>query len=124
MNNKTLISKGDVYWVDLSKVFSVYDKHAQKGKRPCVIVSNNKNNNNNSRVVIVPLSTRYDGLPQHTMVLINNIRNYVISESITSIDKDLLLNKYGWISKKAMNYVEKAIKIQLGMWKGDYNERY
>lgn len=113
--NKLLISKGDVYWVDLSKVFSVYDKHAQKGVRPCVIISNNKNNDNNSRVIIVPLSTKYDGLPQHTMVLINNIRNYVIPESITSVDKDLLLNKYGWISKKAMNYVEKAIKIQLGI---------
>lgn len=52
-----LISRGDVYWVNLSKVFSEQDIHAQKGIRPCVIISNNRNNRYNSRVNIVPLTT-------------------------------------------------------------------
>lgn len=34
------------------------------------------------------------------------------------------MDKYGWLSEKAMHYVDKAVKIQLGIWKGDYNERY
>lgn len=119
-----LISRGDVYWVNLSKVFSELDTHAQKGIRPCVIISNNRNNRYNSRVNIVPLTTQKDYLPQHIMVMLHNVKNYVISESMCSIPKELLLDKYGWLSKKAMHYVEKAVKIQLGIWKGDYNERY
>jgi mRNA interferase MazF len=119
-----LISKGDVYWVDMSKVWSSSDIHAQKGVRPCVIVSNNKNNDNNSRVIIVPLTTKKDDLPQHTMVLLHNIKNYVVPDCITSIPKSLLGKKYGWISRRAFKYVIKAVKIQLGLWEGDKNERY
>lgn len=119
-----LISKGDVYWVDMSKVWSESDIHAQKGMRPCVIVSNNKNNDNNSRVIIVPLTTKKDDLPQHTMILLHNIENYVVPECITSIPKNLLGKKYGWISRKTFNYVIKAVKIQLGLWEGDRHERY
>lgn len=29
-----LISKGDVYWVDMTRVWSESDIHAQKGMRP------------------------------------------------------------------------------------------
>ncbi len=123
--NNALISKGDVYWVNMSNVFSAKDIHAQKGRRPCVIVSNNKNNDSNSRVIIVPLTTQADNLPQHICVYFNGIKNYVVPESITSVPKSFLDRKAGYLSQKAFNgYVIKAIKIQLGIWKGDKNERY
>lgn len=119
-----LIYKGDVYWVDISKVFTIDDTHAQRGIRPCVIVSNNQNNINSSRVVIVPLTTKKDNLPQHTKVMLHGIENYVLPECITSIPKNFLKKKYGRISKKAFYFVSKAIKIQLGIWKGDKHELY
>lgn len=109
-----LISRGDVYWVNLSEVFLEQDSHAQKGIRPCVIISNNRNNRYNSRVNIVPLTTQKDYLPQHIMVMLHDVKNYVVPESMCSISKGLLMDKYGWLSEKAMHYVDKAVQDSVG----------
>ena len=106
-----LISKGDVYWVDMSKVWSELDIHAQKGMRPCVIVGNHKNNDNNSRVIIVPLTTKEDDLPQHTMILLHNVKNYVVPECITSIPKNLLGKNMAGLVRKHLSMLLKRLRF-------------
>ena len=43
-----MIRRGDIYIVDLSKIFPE-GKHYQRGRRPCVIVSNNMANKYNEK---------------------------------------------------------------------------
>ena len=119
MRNR-IISRGDVYWVDLSKISSVYDKHTQLGTRPCIVVSNNTNNDYNNRIQIVPCSTKEDYLPQHTYIyLMNNVKSYVLPEHLMTIDRKYLGKKCFYLSRKQFEHVEKAIQIQLGMWRNN-----
>ena len=116
------ISKGDVFWVDFSKVFPD-GEHYQRGIRPAVIVSNNYNNSNCTTVNVVPLTTRNDGLPQHRYVDIQNgLRQYILPEMITTIDKKYLGNKLPWhIEKSQYKQIQMAIDIQLGNYKGGWH---
>lgn len=122
-----MILRGDVYWVDFDKVFPrLYDEgkdHYMRGIRPCVVISNNFNNRNNSIVNIMPLTTSCDNLPQHRYLPINGITNYTVPECVTSIDKSLLRGKYGMVSGKYYNQIEKAIDIQLGLYGNRHNCR-
>lgn len=113
-----MIYRGDVYWVNFDNIYK-NTKHHQKGTRPCIIISNNYNNRNCSTVQVIPTTTAYDGLPQHKYVYINNILNYVLPEHITTINKSDLLLKYSIISKSQFKYVNEAIDIQLGKYRGD-----
>lgn len=113
-----LISRGDVYWVNLSKIPSLFGDHTQLGIRPCIIVSNNANNRYNNRVQIVPCTTKHDYLPQHTYVfLMHNIKSFILPEHIMTIDKKYLGEKCFWLSAEQYSYVKKAIEIQLGIWR-------
>ena len=119
MNNKTLISKGDVYWVDLNKIPKI-NTHGQKGTRPCIVISNNTNNDYSDMIQIVPCTTKEDYLPQHTYVyLMHNIKSWVLPEQILSIEKKYLGEKCFYLSRKQFLQVEKAVQIQLGMWRNN-----
>lgn len=115
------IRRGDIFWVDLAKIRP--GVHTQKGIRPCVVVSNNKNNLYCSTVQVMPLSTVYDGLPQHTYVYVEGRISYCLPEQITTVEKTLLGYKSSYIAPKDMWVVEKAIQIQFGMWRAT-NERF
>ena len=119
MRNR-IISRGDVYWVDLSKISSVYDKHTQLGTRPCIVISNNTNNDYSNMIQIVPCTTKEDYLPQHTYVyLMHNVKSWVLPEQILSIEKKYLGEKCFYLSRKQFLQVEKAVQIQLGMWRNN-----
>lgn len=59
----------DVWWVNMEEIFP-QKEHAYKKIRPCVVISNSMNNIHNDYVTIVPLTTKYDGLPQHIDVYV------------------------------------------------------
>ena len=112
-----MICRGDVYWVNLDDVYKqVEGTHHQRGKRPCVVVSNNKNNRNSSIITVVPLTTKRDNLPQHKSIILENKRNYVLPEHIISISKSDLLSKFGRLDNRKFIQVEKSIMIQLGLY--------
>lgn len=114
---KTEIKRGMVFWVDLHEATRDFP-HMQKGKRPCVVVSNNKNNNHCDIIQIVPLTTQAHELPMHTHVFIHDKKNYVLPEQICSVHRDLLHELYYVLTREQFLFVEMAIKIQLGLWKG------
>lgn len=120
-NGKVL--RWDIFWVDLDKVFPQSSKnHYQKGLRPCIVVSNNKNNIHSDMVQIVPLTTKYDNLPQHRYFYIHDIKNYILPEQITTVEKSILTDKYFTLYEEYFKQVEIAMKIQFGMWKGEHYE--
>lgn len=114
---KIEIKRGMVFWVDLHEATRDFP-HMQKGKRPCVVVSNNKNNNYCDIIQIVPLTTQAHELPMHTHVFIHDKKNYVLPEQICSVHKNLLNNLYYVLTRDQFYFVEMAVKIQLGLWKG------
>lgn len=115
------VRRGDVWWVDLDHAYPTLptnSDHYQRGIRPCAIISNNYNNRHCSTIQIVPLTTQEDDLPQHTYIYVNHVKNFVIPESIMTINKTFLRGKYGYINKDMFARVEQAVNIQLGMYKG------
>ncbi len=111
----------DVWWVNMEDIFP-QKEHAYKKIRPCVVISNGMNNTYNDYVTIVPLTTKYDGLPQHTDVYVKRVRNYCLPEWTTTVHKDFLLQKYFVISFTQYQRVLDSILVQLDM-KGHFFRR-
>ena len=105
------IRQGDVFWVDMDKVFPDLP-HYQKGIRPCLVISNNKNNRYCDLVTVIPLTTQSDYLPIHMYIFVNCVKNYCLPEQITCIHKSLLREKYGHICDGYMKKVKDALLIQ------------
>lgn len=104
----------DVWWVNMEEIFP-QKEHAYKKIRPCVVISNSMNNIHNDYVTIVPLTTKYDGLPQHIDVYVKRVQNYCLPEWTTTVHKDFLLQKYFVISFTQYQRVLDSILVQLGM---------
>lgn len=115
MNLKNKVYRGNVYWVNFENIFPD-DLHYQRGIRPAIVVSNNYNNFNSDKVIIVPCTTKEDALPQHTYVYIKDKKNYILSEMITTVDIKYLGLLYHKLDIDEFKWVEKAIKIQLGLY--------
>ena len=103
---KIKIRQGDVFWVDMDKVFPDLP-HYQKGIRPCLVISNNYQNTYSDMINIIPLTSKYDGLPQHSFIYVRNKRNYLLPEMTTTINISLILKKMGYVSE---GYIQQALK--------------
>ena len=111
---KMNIRQGDVYWVDMDKVFPDLP-HYQKGIRPCLVISNNYQNTSRDMINIIPLTSKYDGLPQHRFIYVRNKRNYLLPEMTTTINISLILKKMGYVSEGYIQQALKSISIQFDM---------
>lgn len=112
-----MIRRGDIYIVDLSKIFPE-GKHYQRGRRPCVIVSNNMANKYCELVNIIPLTSKNKHLPHHVLIHSSCLAyevSWLIPECATAIDKKYLEYKVGYLTGKEMDNVDRAIKIQNGI---------
>ena len=119
-----MIRQRDVWWVDLSTNNNGKDEHIQSGIRPAVIISNDINNRYCPCVQIIPLTTKYDGLPQHRYIYVKGLKNYVLPDQVLTIPKSKLLRKYEVLSKGYFLQVIDALNIQLGRYGRRYYERY
>lgn len=117
MLNRKLISRGDIYFIDLSP--SVGSE--QGGKRPCVVVSNNMANRYSPCITVIPLttSTTKANIPTHCDLSseTDGVRHSstALCEQIRTVDKSRIVNKVGALSAEAMTKLESAIKIHLGV---------
>ena len=111
---KMKIRQGDVFWVDMDKVFPDLP-HYQKGIRPCLVISNNYQNTYSDMINIIPLTSKYDGLPQHRFIYVRNTRNYLLPEMTTTINISLILKKMGYVSEGYIQQALKSIRIQFDM---------
>jgi len=111
------IKRGEIYFAALDQVVG---KEISK-TRPVVIVSNNKNNEFSGTVTILPITSKNlqkiypfevflskgtGNLPKDSKVKVDQIR---------TLDKSRIATLIGKLSKKEMNQVDMAIKIQLSL---------
>ena len=111
------IKRGDIYYADLSPVVG----SEQGGIRPVLIVQNNVGNRFSPTVIAaaitsqqskaklpthIPLYAATSGLAKDSVVLLEQMR---------TIEKRRLKEKMGSIDEGAMNAVNNAISISLGL---------
>jgi mRNA interferase MazF len=110
------ISRGEVWIVDLNPVRG----HEQAGKRPGLIISVDLFNQSPSGLIVVlPITSKYKGIPFH--VEVNppegglTVQSFIKCEDVRSISVERLTNKLGIVSQQILVEVEERLKILMGL---------
>lgn len=108
--------RGEIWFVDLDPARG----HEQSGRRPCLILSvDDFNSGPADLVVVIPVSTKFKGVPLHVAVDPPqgglHQKSYVKCEDVRSISKKRLVRKWGRVSNETMADVEDRIRILLDL---------
>ena len=110
------IKRGEIYYADLSPVVG----SEQGGVRPVLIVQNDVGNKYSPTVIAAAITSQQDksNLPTHINLSAGNglqKDSIVLLEQVRTIDKTRLKEKMGRLDNRAMNMVDKAISVSLGL---------
>lgn len=110
------VRRGEIYWVD----WDPGRGSEQTGKRPALIIQNDSGNEHGATTIVASCSTapkkQYPFLVSITSKDSGLPKDCSIDLAIImSIDKSLLCDKAGELSKKKMEEVDQAIKISLSL---------
>lgn len=92
--------------------------YVQKGKRPCVIVSNDVANYHSKTVVVLPCTTAIkNDIPTHVHFknVENGLVNVVMAEQIVTIDKRQIGEYVGMLDETTMSEINTAMMLELGI---------
>lgn len=116
-NNEPIVMRGEVWCADLSPSKG----SEQGGMRPILVIQNNVGNRHAPTTIVAPLTSKLTKhlLPTHIFVKQGEgglrAESIVLLEQVRVIDKSRLLQKLGTLDSEKMAYVDKAIKISLGV---------
>ena len=111
------VRRGDIYYADLSPVVG----SEQGGMRPVLIVQNDVGNRYSPTVIAAAITSQQNKarLPTHIEI---EARTYgltknsvVLLEQVRTLDKRRLRERMGCLDEKAMQRVDGAIAISLGL---------
>ena len=111
------VRRGDIYFADLSPVVGC----EQGGIRPVLIVQNDVGNRYSPTVIAAAITSQQNKarLPTHIEI---EARTYglskdsiVLLEQVRTLDKRRLREKMGCLDERAMQRVDSAIAISLGL---------
>ncbi len=109
--------RGDIYLVE----FDPARGHEIKKTRPALIIQNNIGNQYSPITIVAAISSRFDVPPHPTDVVIEMIesglpqRSAIVLNQIRSVDRERLLKRVGRLQAPAMQRVDQALKISLGL---------
>ena len=107
------MKRGEVWWVSLA---SSIGGEIRK-KRPALIVSNDAANRYLNRLQVVPTTSSVGRLyPSEAVVTVNRKRGKAMADQLTTVSKLRLVNRAGHVVPKEMREVERAIRVQLGLF--------
>lgn len=109
-------SRGEVWLADLDPVRG----HEQAGRRPCLVISVDLFNQSAAGLtVVLPLTTRFRGIPSH--VELNppeggvRVRSYIKCEDVRSVSIERLQERWGAVAPATIALVETRIRWLLGL---------
>ena len=119
MKNKLIspIHRGDVYYADLSPVVG----SEQGGVRPVVILQNNVGNRHSPTVIAAAITGRIDKARLPTHVELGNAipglyrDSIILLEQIRTIDKARLRELIGSLGAEAMERINQALGVSVGL---------
>ena len=90
----------------------------QAGKRPALVVSVNEFNAGGADLVVVlPITSKFKGIPWHVEVAASEgglkTRSFIKCEDVRSIAKDRLTKRWGRVSPATLDAVEARLRILL-----------
>lgn len=107
------MNRGEVWWVNFDPSIG----GEVKKKRPAIIISNDAANKFLNRVQVVPLTRNIDKLyPSEAYVIVKGRQNKAMADQLTTVSKLRLLRKVAKISLSDMEAVERAMKVQIGLF--------
>ena len=100
----------------LCKLDERTEGHVQGGTRPVVIVSNDMGNYYSNICTVVPCTSQEKtDLPTHCFFTLYGNKNTILTEQITTIDRDKLIKYIGTLDDELAESVNESILISLGM---------
>lgn len=110
------ITRGDIYYAQLDPVLG----SEQGGTRPVLVVQNDQGNRHGPTLIVVPITSRMKKhhLPTHVKIRQGiGLPKYSIAllEQIRTIDKSRLGAYVGRLEGAAMDGIDAALKISLGL---------
>ena len=118
--NHQYIKRGQIYFVDLDG-----GRGSEVGKiRPCLVIQNDIGNKYSPTTIIAPISHRTINIEQPTQVVLKDnmqergmrfIDGVIMAEQIRTIDKSRIKSLAGALLPEAMNLVDKALMVSIGL---------
>jgi len=110
--SKLRVKRGDIWWVNFSPSIG----SEIRKERPAIILSNNIVNKVLGRYQVVSLSRTVGKIyPSEVKISFDGKASKAIIDQLTTVSKERLDNKAGYVTKEDMIKIELAIKKQLGM---------
>jgi len=112
-----MVKRGDIYYADLSPVVG----SEQGGMRPVLIIQNNVGNHYSPTVIVAAITTKIQKGKMPTHVELKAERDglekdsVVLLEQIRTIDKQRLKDKVTNLEQEAMNKVDEALAVSVGL---------
>ena len=108
----TSIERGEVYWVNFEPSLGGEIKKT----RPAIVLSNNAANAYLNRVQVIPITSNTDRLyPGEAYVRLNTEKRKAMADQLTTVSKQRLGTKIGFLSDDDLGKVEVAVLLQLGI---------
>lgn len=108
----TSIERGEVYWINFEPSLGGEIKKT----RPAIVLSNNAANAHLNRVQVIPITSNTDRLyPGEAYVRLNTEKRKAMADQLTTVSKQRLGTKIGFLSEDDLGRVEVAVLIQLGI---------
>jgi mRNA interferase MazF len=104
--------RGEVWWVNFDP--SLGGEISKT--RPAAIVSNDASNRNLNRVQVVPITSNVSRIyPCEAAIDLNGEPRKAMADQIATVSKQRLGSKAGTLSRRDMQAIERAIRVQLGL---------
>ena len=109
-------ARAEIWSIELDPVRG----HEQGGRRPCLVISDDiYNSGPAAKHIVIPISSKYKGIPYHIEMLPPEgglrARSFVLCDDIRSVSRDRLAQWQGVASARTMAAVVHSLKALIGV---------